>query len=115
MEGADVIGARARDRARGDVVVIVQTSAARKIDESIAVGDELRIAAGAVVEERYSAAAQRSDGSVAGRRESIELQVAARVVGDVGVGRGRGIGAERSTERDQSVIVIDDGRISGSA
>ena len=64
--GANVIFAGALDRTRGDFSVAVRPDAEGKVDEPGAVGDEARIAAGAVIVEVGRAAIVRGDGGVAG-------------------------------------------------
>ena len=88
-----------------------------EIDIAGAVGNELRVTAGAGVEESDGAAAVGGDGGVAGRRERIELQVSppelfviiawsaeARISSRTGMPKG-----------DQAIVVVDDGRRSRGA
>src|SRR5262249_61708328 len=98
---AEIVVAGPCNRAGADIAVPGRTGGVGEIDDAAGIGDELRVAAGAVVVELRERTVVRGDGRVGGGAVVVEREHAAVVVDNDGVAGRAGVG-------EVQIVVVDE-------
>src|SRR5262249_6094095 len=98
---AEIVVAGPCNRARADIAVPGRTGRVGEIDDAAGIGDELRVAAGAVVVELRERTVVRGDGCVGGGAVVVERQYGAGIVDDDGV-------AGRAGVVEVQIVIVDE-------